>query len=185
MDTVDDNKKLEVIHETINKLIEERSKKSKEQEDDEETILFSRLLHHLDSLKKDAKTTSSMLKCPTEKEEPSALAAEAGNQEVKEMEMVEIVKELRSVKRQNVITHCLLTVMIIVTTVWQVSEASILFGMKEKVTHPIRSVGDMIARSLKLKGKKPTIDAPPLPPISVPELPRVDMPYLSLNGSED
>ena len=124
-----------------------------------------------------------MLKCPLEKEEPSALRSETGDCDAKDVRMDEIVKELRTVKRQNLITHCLLSVLIVVTTVWQFSEASLLLKMKERVSHPMRAVGDMVAGSFKWKGKKPAVEAPPLPPIAVPELPRLDLPHLTFDGA--
>lgn len=182
-------KKMELIHMAINQLIEERNNKGMNQgnDEEEETILLSRLLSQLDSLEKD-EGTSNLMKLPLEKEESSALTAGARDCGTKEVGMDEIVKELKSVKRQNLITHCLLSVMIIVTAVWQFSEASLLLNMKEKVTHPIRAVGDVFASSFKWKerkGKKPVIEAPSLPPISVPELLHLDLPHLSLNDDEE
>lgn len=109
------------------------------------------------------------MKFQADNEGSSALPAEA-----KEVAMDEIVKEIRTVKRQNLITHGLLSALIVVTAVWQFKEASLLLSMKEMVTHPIKSVGNMIADFLELKKKKPVIEAHPLPPISVPELPRMD-----------
>lgn len=146
----------------------------------------------MDSLDNGASASSSM-KCPLEKEESPLLAVGAGDCGAKEVVMDDIVKELKNVKRQNLITHCLLSIMIIVTAVWQFKEASILLNMKEKVTHPIQAVGGIIASSFKWKerkGKKLAIQAPPLPPIGIPELPHVDLPHLSLNdghlnGSEE
>ncbi|ONK77822.1 uncharacterized protein A4U43_C02F11090 [Asparagus officinalis] len=186
MESSDENKKkLELIHVAINQLIEETNKKGKDQEEkEEESILLSRLLSQLDTMEKDA-ATSCLLKCPLENEQPLTLATGARESRDEEVEVKEIVKELRIVKRQNVITHCLLSVMIIVTAVWQFSEASLLLNMKEKVTHPIRAVGDMVTGSIKWKGGTPKIEAPPLPPISVPELPHMDLPQLNFNGGEE
>ncbi|KAG8497309.1 hypothetical protein CXB51_008507 [Gossypium anomalum] len=53
----------------------------------------------------------------------------------------ELVKELKAIKKQNTITHCLLSAMIVVTLFWQVFEASLLLQLKNGFTHPFKSVG--------------------------------------------
>ncbi|KAI3802837.1 hypothetical protein L1987_30981 [Smallanthus sonchifolius] len=55
-----------------------------------------------------------------------------------------IVKELKIVRRQNVITHCLLSVMILLTAAWQISEVSIILKLKHGITHPFRSIATML-----------------------------------------
>ncbi|KAJ6836461.1 uncharacterized protein M6B38_327965 [Iris pallida] len=57
-------------------------------------------------------------------------AAEYGANEVG---LNEVVRELKKVKRQNLITHCLLSVMIVVTAVWQFSEASLLIRLSKSL----------------------------------------------------
>lgn len=63
-----------------------------------------------------------------------------------ESEEERIVKEIKKVRRQNVITHCLVSAMIILTLVWQISEVSIILKLKNGVTHPFRSLGTMLKR---------------------------------------
>ncbi|KAK1270444.1 hypothetical protein QJS04_geneDACA012588 [Acorus gramineus] len=103
------------------------------------------------------------------------------------------MRELKAVKRQNLITHCLLSVVIVVTVVWQLSEVSFLLSMKDKVSHPIRSIWNVMEGALKGGGKiqdpnKPNnhtlIEASPLLPLSVPELPHVDLPALPFNNGQ-
>ncbi|KAK9050897.1 hypothetical protein SSX86_027522 [Deinandra increscens subsp. villosa] len=78
--------------------------------------------------------------------------------EEEEKEEDKILKEIKKVRRQNVITQCLVSVMILVTVAWQISEVSIILKLKDGVTHPFRSVGT-IFKSLLIKPPPP----PPLP----------------------
>lgn len=99
----------------------------------------------------------------------------------------EVVEELRKVRRQNTITHVLLSVLIVVTAVWQFSEFSFILEIKNKVQHPFRTVGGMIFRALggnpdrssQDKSSTPVIPhmdghPHPLPLFKMPELPHVD-----------
>lgn len=109
-----------------------------------------------------------------------------------ETDMEEILKELKAVKRQNTITHCLLSVLIVVTMVWQFSEVSIFLKVKDGFSHPFRSFGSMLVGMLPSPraGINDVHDADkdstpqnhnhnPL----VPELPHLDFPNLgSYNG---
>ena len=61
----------------------------------------------------------------------------------------EIVKELRAVRRQNFVTHCLLSVMIALTVAWQVSEVSLILKVKDGLTHPFKSFGSMLTGRVK------------------------------------
>lgn len=58
------------------------------------------------------------------------------------------MEELRKVRRQNTITHVLLSVLIVVTAVWQFSEFSFILEIKNNVQHPFPAVGGMIFRAL-------------------------------------
>ncbi|KAG4990017.1 hypothetical protein AAZX31_11G256500 [Glycine max] len=51
----------------------------------------------------------------------------------------EIIKELKKVKRQNFVTHCLLSVMIVLNVAWQLSEVSLILKVKDGLSHPFRS----------------------------------------------
>lgn len=56
----------------------------------------------------------------------------------------EIARELKKVKRQNFVTHCLLGTMIVLTVAWQISEVSLLLWLKNGVSHPVRSLGSLV-----------------------------------------
>lgn len=67
----------------------------------------------------------------------------------------EIVKELRTLRRQNFVTHCLLSVMIALTVAWQVSEVSLILKVKDGLTHPFKSFGSMLLTGM---AKNPRAD---------------------------
>lgn len=98
----------------------------------------------------------------------------------------DIVKELKKVKKQNLVTHCLLSVMIFVTVVWQLSEVSIILSAKDKISHPFRSLSNFISGVLKRPktiienteknlSKQDDDEASLLPPLKIPELPHVGL----------
>ncbi|CAL9136778.1 unnamed protein product [Musa textilis] len=151
------NEKLEVVHQ----LLEERRRRRKEEE--EEDLLLSKLLFQLEPLEKDGVATEE----PEEsaiKEEPEFSEPVSQNCEKREGGMDEIARELRKVKKQNLVTHCLLSVMLVITAVWQFNEVSLLLAVRDKLSHPLRTVGDVVKRCLKGNGKRPLIEALPLPP---------------------
>ncbi|CAL5338126.1 unnamed protein product [Camellia sinensis] len=130
------------------------------------------------------------------KEVPSPAVADSNSETAKEAEggsadngvRKEIVKELRNVKRQNFITHCLLSAMIVLTITWQISEVSLVLSLKDGLSHPFKTFGGMLAGMLKgpvldaQNGEKksstnqPQIEVPAIPPLKIPELPLLDLP---------
>lgn len=108
-----------------------------------------------------------------------------------EIDKEEIVKELNKVKKQNTVTHWLLSIMIVVTVAWQISEVSLILKLKQGVSHPFRSLGGFLTGMLRGQGRKGEaedkpkhIQAPPLPPpLKIPEIPHVELPDLSSNGN--
>lgn len=105
-----------------------------------------------------------------------------------EIRAEEIVKELKKVKRQNFVTHCLLSVMIALTVAWQLSEVSLILQVKEGLSNPFRSVGSLLSGMLKGPAsngqdiEKQSSPAKKLPPLKIPEIPHVDLPDVGLNG---
>ncbi|KAG6592966.1 hypothetical protein SDJN03_12442, partial [Cucurbita argyrosperma subsp. sororia] len=94
----------------------------------------------------------------------------------------DIVKELKKVKRQNVLTQCLVSVMIVVTVVWQLSEVSIMLNVKDQISHPFRFLGSLISGALKRpktivenSPKQEHDEASMLPTLQIPELPHMDL----------
>ncbi|WJX33412.1 hypothetical protein P8452_21623 [Trifolium repens] len=74
------------------------------------------------------------------------------NDKEKENEAVddeEIIKEVKKVKKQNFVTHCLLSAMIVLTVAWQLSEVSLVWKVKEGINHPFRSFGNMVKDTMK------------------------------------
>ncbi|PWA58812.1 hypothetical protein CTI12_AA396630 [Artemisia annua] len=109
-------------------------------------------------------------------------------------EKAKIVKELKELKRQNFITQCLLSAMIVLTITWQISEVSIILKLKDGVTHPFRSIGglfmSMIRPSKAIGNDEDTdplissnltsnlIESSPVNDLKIPELPRIELPNI-------
>ncbi|KAK9113431.1 hypothetical protein Syun_020228 [Stephania yunnanensis] len=147
---------VKVANLAVQKLLEEKRIQASDDglvaDDVEDHQLLSKLISQVESLKEDG--TLNLPELPMETTDPSSssVAETYGETEVvqsKEIGSEEIVKELRKLKRQNTITHCLLSVMIFVTVAWQLSEVSLILNVKHKLSHPFKSVGSMIAGALK------------------------------------
>ncbi|XP_007043964.2 PREDICTED: uncharacterized protein LOC18608970 [Theobroma cacao] len=209
---------IELINLAIQKLIQEKrirhTSASADQlsEEDEDDQLLTRLLSQLESLRGD-----STLNC--KQSEGSILLEEVTSPMVDEAEAKrengsrvecgcgeigaeEIVKELRAIQRQNTVTHCLLSVMIVVTLVWQLSEVSLFLKVKNGFSHPFRSFGSMLLRMLP--NPTPGINMqdadnnssstkthhnhpldPSLPSVRMPELPHLEFPHLGQSTSSE
>ncbi|XP_026382284.1 uncharacterized protein LOC113277384 [Papaver somniferum] len=159
---------------------------------------------------------SSTNKFPAEQpvvDSKETVCSTLGNVEVEEKNekgMEEIVKELKKVQKQNSITHCLLSVMILLTVAWQLSEVSLILTVKNKFTNPFKSVGNLIkgaiagggiggVRERIVEGKSSRendsksivsdfcsqIEPPPLPELRIPDLVNMDFPGLGSNGGNE
>uniref|UniRef100_A0A6N2M4Z1 CG-1 domain-containing protein n=1 Tax=Salix viminalis TaxID=40686 RepID=A0A6N2M4Z1_SALVM len=155
-------KNLELVDQAIKLLAEKRNKETSCDDDllpDDSDQLLSKLLSELESLKgDDAKPVQSELSSAMEdvnsppigeavSEHGEEGPACGGSRENAAAE--EIVKELRALRRQNFVTHCLLSVMIAVTVAWQVSEVSLILKVKDGLTHPFKSFGSMLTGMVK------------------------------------
>ncbi|KAG9445913.1 hypothetical protein H6P81_012041 [Aristolochia fimbriata] len=147
----DDN--FQLIHRAIVEIIEEKRNETTSVEEDR--LLLSRLLSQLESSKEDS---DWQLEPHAEQNEVTSRAniaevseQQASNNQGNEVDFTseEIVRELREVKRQNRITHWLLSVMIAVTLAWQLSEVSLILSVKHKVSHPLKTLGGMITGLFK------------------------------------
>ncbi|XP_059316482.1 uncharacterized protein LOC132067299 [Lycium ferocissimum] len=209
--------KVELIQKTINQLIEQEQeqvqsktchlldescfvavnntihKHDDDDDDDDEAHhrhqLLSQLLNQLDSLKEET-PLDQMNQSANLQETPSIKKVE-DDVEVREKEE-KVVKELRKIQKQNFITHCLLSAMIVLTVTWQLSEVSLILKMKDGLNHPLRSIGSMLTGWIK--GPKPVlngqegdlnhstkqlkhkVEAMHLPKIKVPDFPHMELP---------
>lgn len=77
----------------------------------------------------------------TREEEESSLPSKGKAKGERQLEetIEEIAKDIKEMKRQNKVTHILLSAMILQTLNWQLSEYSMIYMLKERLTHPIRS----------------------------------------------
>ncbi|KAG8500121.1 hypothetical protein CXB51_003660 [Gossypium anomalum] len=196
----------ETINQAIQKLTEEKRIKDTSsdvklsQDDDDDGQVLSRLLSQLESLKGVERST-----VPKEETSPSIDKSDpkikndnqergGGNVGVEE----EIVKELKAVKRQNTITHCLLSALIVVTLIWELSEVSLVLKLRDGMSHPFRSFGSLLAGMLPSPGKINVVGSgdddkdgndhnivdPLLPSVRMPELPHVEFPHMGSNDEE-
>ncbi|KAG6653890.1 hypothetical protein I3843_05G098200 [Carya illinoinensis] len=211
---MDSNNKLELINIAIQRVIKEKKIKPVSgtsdglvEDDHDDRLLLSRLLSELESLEGDNALKESEALSEVEEENPSpavgivdvnmgnARQVDRGGVEIG---AEEIVKELKKVKRQNFVTHCLLSAMIVLTVAWQLSEVTLIWKVKKGLSNPFRSVGSLLAGMLKgpatngqdteklssLTKELPS-EAPSLPLLKIPEIPHMDLPDLGLNGSKD
>lgn len=111
-----------------------------------------------------------------------------------------VIKELKKIQRQNFVTHCLVSAMIVLTLTWQLSEVSLILKLKDGLNNPFRSLGGFIAGMFKCPNKpilvnvtedenpatgkqEQGVDASPLP-IKIPDLPHPDLPSLNFITQE-
>ncbi|KAK4716109.1 hypothetical protein R3W88_014447 [Solanum pinnatisectum] len=203
-------KKVELIQKAINQLINHEQLQSKtchllddsfvavavavDEETDHRHQLLSQLLTQLDTLKEESQF-DHMNESTNLQDAPVELEAE---EEVKEEK---VVKELRKIQKQNFITQCLLSVMIVLTLTWQLSEVSIILKMKDGLNHPFRSITSMLTGWIKgpppvLNGRdrdlnnsakqlKHQVEAMSLPKLKAPELPHMELASFDFINEED
>ncbi|KAK4399598.1 UNVERIFIED_CONTAM: hypothetical protein Sradi_6763800 [Sesamum radiatum] len=208
---MESDKKLELIQKAIRKLMEEEeikanieaslSKESLVGVDDNEKSggqqqLLSKLLSELESLEEEKNVTEES-KAEANVEDKLCWAIDESNG-VGGRE--EIMKELKEVKKQNLITHCLLTVMIVLTIAWQLSEVSLILKIKDGLSNPLRSVGGIIGgffkgrRSVNVvqdvikqasEMQKQVTEPTYLPGLKIPDLPHLELPGFNTSGDEE
>ena len=102
-----------------------------------------------------------------------------------------IVKELKKLNRQNFITNCLLSAILVLTVTWQISQVSIILSLKNGVTQPFRSAGSLF-KSI-IKRHKPNgnnedtdllttdnlIESSPVHNLKIPEFQHIELPKLN------
>ncbi|KAJ0235427.1 Uncharacterized protein HA466_0266080 [Hirschfeldia incana] len=147
---------VEVMTRTIEKLLDEKRNREAAGEsfieDDDDQLLLSRIISQLES----PNPYQKVVETTKEEEEESSLASSLSkgkgvDQRELEESIEEIAKDIKEVKRQNKVTHILLSALIILTLTWQLSEYSMIYMMKERLTHPIKSIGGMFSGMFKGK----------------------------------
>ncbi|KAI9125813.1 hypothetical protein K1719_003231 [Acacia pycnantha] len=187
------NRKLELINHAIQCLSEE--KRNQILDDAEYQLALSRLLSELEMLKgegaleqSEASSPTEMVPCATEKTENKNVEAGEADESCRGND--DIVKELKKLKRQNFITHCLLSVMIVLTVTWQISEACLVFKVRDGLNHPFRAFGSLFSGMFKapdMNGQgsddrdEHQSESPALPSMKIPDMPHVDIPNLGSN----
>ncbi|KAI3720427.1 hypothetical protein L6452_21343 [Arctium lappa] len=186
--------KVEIIKQAIKQIMEEVESSSNH--DDDDAKLLSKLMSQLESLEAEPDADAEGLAFPavskldsTGDDEATKVNSNVSRLEEKEEEEEEekIAKELKYVKRQNFITHCLLSFMIVVTVAWQISEVSIMLTLKDRVSHPFRSISGLFKEILKPRiangneeEPKPSItsdliETSPVHDLRIPDLPKIDL----------
>ncbi|XP_027337658.1 uncharacterized protein LOC113851391 isoform X2 [Abrus precatorius] len=180
---MEQDRRLELIDHAIQKLILDNrdevqgSQHNHNHHDAEYQLALAHLLSvsQLEMLKGDETVKKQSEACVVQK-------TESENEDGGGSENEEIMKELKKVKRQNFVTHCLLSVMIVLTVVWQVSEVSLILKMKDGLSHPFRSFGNMLKGIVKVpdvNGQEDDNKQHP-PPQESPSLPSLGL----QNGKE-
>ncbi|KAG2241454.1 hypothetical protein Bca4012_056183 [Brassica carinata] len=142
---------VEVLSRAIEKLLDDKRNREAAGEsfieDDDDQLLLSRIISQLESPNPFQKTVEATKE---EEEEssldslPSSKGKDEGKRQLEES-IEEIAKDIKEVKRQNKVTHILLSALILLTLTWQLSEYSMIYMMKERLSHPIRSIGGMFS----------------------------------------
>ncbi|KAK8655598.1 hypothetical protein V6N13_108172 [Hibiscus sabdariffa] len=187
----------ELINLAIQKLLEETRKKDISGDklsgnDHDHDQLLSRLFSQLESLKEDG-----LLK-QFEPEELNSRRDEGNKAEAKGENSSgcggigveeELMKEIKEIKKQNTITHCLVSAMIVITLFWQVSKASLLLKFEDGFSHPFRSFGSWLVNKVNRPTKQQynhhVEPSGSDNSVQIPELPNVEFPHLGLGSSGD
>ncbi|KAK8526294.1 hypothetical protein V6N13_017345 [Hibiscus sabdariffa] len=178
---------VELINQAIQKLLEETRIKDisgEKSSGDDDHHLLSRLFSQLESLKEDGRVKQS---------EPEEFNSREGDDKAEPksengsgsggISVEELRKEIKEVKKQNTITHCLVSAMIVITLFWQVKEASLLLQVKDGFAHPFRSFGSWLVSTVKRPTKENNhVIEPLVHAVQIPELPNLEFPHLGSSG---
>ncbi|KAA0039810.1 hypothetical protein IC582_027276 [Cucumis melo] len=188
---MEEEQRLELISHAIKRLLEDnKNKKSSDRssvDDGDENgnpSLLRDLLSQIESLKEGTESDEFTSALDTLKTKVESFIKEEIVDD--ECSREDIVKELKKLKRQNLLTHCLLSVMIVLTIVWQLSEVSIILNVKDKISHPFRSLGNFISGMFKRpktivdntdknSSRQDNDEVSLLPPLKIPELPHMGL----------
>jgi hypothetical protein len=135
----------------------------------------------LDSVKTTPELNGTTPALPVNKHETGSNPTSSENKKEEVTDLKQITKDIKIIKRQNRITHNLLSALIVITMIWQFGEVSLILAVKKKFVHPVRSIGDMIKDAFIRKGKKSLLEAAPSlegPLLGGPELSNGSFPLL-------
>ncbi|CAH9080324.1 unnamed protein product [Cuscuta europaea] len=90
------------------------------------------------TISKGVKVTSKTHEGLSNKSSSSSLEAEEEDEE-------KVIKEMKKIQKQNKVTHCLVSALIVLTLTWQLSEVSLILKLKDGLNHPLRSLGGFVA----------------------------------------
>ncbi|KAE8719663.1 Nuclear transport factor 2B [Hibiscus syriacus] len=180
---------IELINMAIQKLLEETRMTDISGEKplgNDDNQLLSRLFSQLESLKEDGKLKQS---------EPGEVNSQKGDGDKAEAKsengtacggigVEELRKEIKELKKQNFITHCLVSAMIVIALFWQVSEASLLLKVKDGFSHPFSSFGSWLVNKVKRPANQQHnhLIEHSGHSVQIPELPHVEFPHLGSSG---
>ncbi|KAJ6705105.1 F17L21.9 [Salix purpurea] len=184
-------KNLDLIDQAIKKLLAEKRNKETSGDDgflqdDSDQLLLSKLLSELESLKGNGVKRSELSPGTEEEEVNSPEIGEALSKHENSIEnsaAEEIVKELRKLRRQNFVSQCLISAMIVLSVAWQASQLTLFFQFKNGLSRPFKSFGGMVTGVLKRcstnrqdpeNQQSKEVPAQVLP-LRIPELPRIDL----------
>ncbi|RHN69222.1 hypothetical protein MtrunA17_Chr3g0122361 [Medicago truncatula] len=181
---MEQDRRLELIDQAIQKHIHDNNHNLKDHETE-----YKQTLSHLFSvsqqleMSKGGETVKQSEASSPLKQVDSAIEKTKG--ETADGDKDEIIKELKKVKKQNFVTHCLLSAMIVLTVAWQLSEVSLVMRVKDGMNHPFRSVGNMFKEMVKdvsgsngqdAAGDKENNESTSLPSLKIPDMTNVDVP---------
>ncbi|CAL5421106.1 unnamed protein product [Camellia sinensis] len=178
---------LELIQMAIEQMTEEQRGKKLSLTSEESSFVLSELLSQGDDGKlnkqPDPPADSKVLPSPTVGKSISEVADEADGGSDDDDDNgggEEIVRELREIKRQNFITHCLLSAMIVLTVAWQLSKVSLVLKLQDGLSQTLFElrmlkgpvVNDQNGEK-KSSSKQQQVDGPSVPPLKIAELPHL------------
>lgn len=111
-----------------------------------------------------------------------------GEGEGEEIDKQEIVKELKKLKRQNTITHWLLSAMLVLTIAWQASEVTLLLKVKHGLSNPFKYCESLISGIFSGRSEQSRQDEKhqndAYPCLKMPELPSVELPDIGFTAEK-
>ncbi|GLJ43798.1 hypothetical protein SUGI_0911810, partial [Cryptomeria japonica] len=122
---------------------------SKLAQDEGDRQLLLRLLDQLNSLRteREQKALLPIMECSRNSDSVGS------NEKIKKMEEhigvivteKDLIREIRFVKKQNMVTHAALGIMLMSSTMWRSSQLFVALRIRNKINHPLKTIGDIIS----------------------------------------